>query len=232
MRGGPSKPHGRDGSYKEGVSSTRSWREPSPYTQPSLPADRSWPRWVNLFLASYTVPREMLLSRLPAGLELDTRDGQAFVSLVAFDFLDTRILGVSWPGYRNFSELNLRFYVRRGTKRGVVFVREFVPHRLVAWMAHALYNERYLAAGLTSAARDVPGQLSVEYRLTFAGGVHILAATGLKPVSRPPAESPETFFKEHAGDRGGLAEDERCATRSVTRFWDVYPVTDYRIELD
>src|SRR5213075_3299402 len=73
---------------------------------------------------------DLLERRLPPGLELDTRDGRAFASLVAFDFLDTRVLGVPWPGYRDFTELNLRFYVHRGLERGVVFVREFVPHRL------------------------------------------------------------------------------------------------------
>src|SRR3569623_1835388 len=100
-------------------------------------------RWSNLCLFTYPVPAAMLEKRLPPGLELDTREGQAFVSLVAFDFLDTRVLGVPWPGYRNFAELNLRFYVRRRrsaaeaaaqapAERGVVFVREFVPQRLVA----------------------------------------------------------------------------------------------------
>ena len=43
-------------------------------------------RWVNLFLANYAVPDDLLVPQLPPGLELDRRDGQAFVSLVAFDF--------------------------------------------------------------------------------------------------------------------------------------------------
>ncbi|KPV43387.1 hypothetical protein SE17_44325, partial [Kouleothrix aurantiaca] len=58
-------------------------------------------RWSNLFLLTYAVPPELLEHRLAPGLTLDTRDGQAFVSLVAFDFLDTRVLGVPWPGFRN-----------------------------------------------------------------------------------------------------------------------------------
>src|SRR3954469_19204610 len=114
-------------------------------------------RWSNLCLFTYAVPRELLERRLPPGLELDRRDdleGEAFVSLVAFDFLDTRVLGVPWPGFRNFAELNLRFYVRHGEERGVVFVREFVPQRLVAWMARTLYQEPYQAAPLTAVRTD------------------------------------------------------------------------------
>ena len=91
--------------------------------------------WNNLFLATYAVPPALLEKRLPPGLSLDMRDGSAFVSLVAFEFLHTRVFGVPWPGYRNFGELNLRFYLRQGEQRGVAFIREFVPQRLVAWMA-------------------------------------------------------------------------------------------------
>src|SRR3954469_20731239 len=105
-------------------------------------------RWSNLCLLTYAVPPALLEPRLPPGLDLDLRDGQAFVSLVAFDFLDTRVLGVPWPGFRNFPEINLRFYARRGDERGVVFVREWVPQRLVAWLARTLYNEPYAAAAM------------------------------------------------------------------------------------
>src|SRR5262249_30027230 len=107
-------------------------------------------KWHNLFLATYAVPPSLLEPRLPPGLALDLRDGDAFVSLVAFESLRTLVLGVGWPGYRDFGELNLRFYVRHGEERGVVFLREFVPQRLVAWIARWLYNEPYLAAPITA----------------------------------------------------------------------------------
>src|SRR5438874_12696918 len=100
-------------------------------------------RWTNLILANYAVPDELLLPRLPPGLELDRHDGRSFVSLVAFDFHDTRVLGIPWPGYRNFPEVNLRFYVCRGGERGVCFLREFVPLKLVAWLARLTSDESY-----------------------------------------------------------------------------------------
>ncbi|HEX4590209.1 MAG TPA: DUF2071 domain-containing protein, partial [Gemmataceae bacterium] len=71
-------------------------------------------RWTNLFVANYPVPDRLLAPRLPPGLTLDRWEGSAYVSLVAFDFRDTRVLGIPWPGYRHFPEVNLRFYVRRG----------------------------------------------------------------------------------------------------------------------
>jgi len=60
------------------------------------------------------------------------------VSLVAFDVRDTRVRGVAWPGLRDFPEVNLRFYVREGDRRGVVFIRELVPSRAVALVARLL----------------------------------------------------------------------------------------------
>src|SRR5579859_5585269 len=125
--------------------------------------------WHNLFLATYAVPPSLLEKRLPPGTELDTRDGHSFVSAVAFQFLDTRVLGIPWPGYRDFAELNLRFYVRHGGERGVVFIREFVPQRLVAWLARVLYNEPYLAAAVTSRVEDGPALITAEYRLEWEG---------------------------------------------------------------
>src|SRR5690242_7349992 len=146
------------------------------------PMTTGWPflmaRWTNLFLATYAVPDELLTPRLPPGLALDRRDGRAFVSLVAFDFLDTRVLGVPWPGYRNFPEVNLRFYVRDGDRRGVVFIREFVPSRLVAWLARRLYNEPYAALPMTSRVTDGPDTIAVEHRLTQGGRVHTIRASG------------------------------------------------------
>jgi uncharacterized protein YqjF (DUF2071 family) len=189
-------------------------------------------RWVNLFLATYAVPPALLQKRLPPGLELDTRDGQAFVSLVAFDFLDTRVLGVPWPGYRNFPELNLRFYVRHGADRGVMFVRDIVPKRLVAWLARAIYNEPYQVAPLVSTVRDGSDRLEVEHRLQWAGRVHILRATGSKPGHRPAETTVEHFFKEHRWGYGVTRRGQGIRYEVVHPVWKIYPVCKYHIDLD
>ena len=48
-------------------------------------------RWHNLFLATYRVPPALL----EPGLSLDLRGGSAFVSVVAFEFLDTRVANIA-----------------------------------------------------------------------------------------------------------------------------------------
>ncbi len=189
-------------------------------------------RWSNLFLATFAVPPSLLSNRLPPGLELDTREGQAFVSLVAFDFLDTRVLGVPWPGYRNFAELNLRYYVRHGKDRGVSFVREFVPLRMVAWLARLLYNEPYLAAPLTSTVREDLNRLTLEHHLHWGGRVHTLQATGCKPGHCPAETSLEHFFKEHRWGYGTSRRGRTLRYEVVHPVWEIYPVQDYFIDLD
>jgi len=197
-------------------------------------------RWSNLCLFTYAVPAALLETRLPPGLELDTREGQAFVSLVAFDFLDTRVLGVPWPGYRNFAELNLRFYVRRRgagdtsapPERGVVFIREFVPQRLVAWMAKAIYNEPYLAAPLVSTVQHTDATIGVEHRLTFGGRTHTLSMTGGKPPFRPEDTSVEHFFKEHRWGYGTSRDGRLVRYEVVHPVWDVYTVQSWGLDFD
>lgn len=189
-------------------------------------------RWQNLFLANYAVPPELLLQRLPAGLELDTLEGQCFVSLVAFQFLDTRVLGVAWPGYRNFAELNLRYYVRHQGERGVVFIREFVPQRLTAWAARTLYNEPYQAAPLTGVVRAEAASIAADYVLDWQGQRHVIAVTGDLPATLPPEQSVEHFFKEHHCGFGTTRGGQTLRYEVSHPYWQVYPVRDYRITLD
>jgi uncharacterized protein len=188
--------------------------------------------WRNLFLATYAVPPALLRSRLPSGLELDTRDGDAFVSLVAFEFLHTRVLGVPWPGYRHFPELNLRFYVRHGDERGVVFVREFVSPRLVVWLARTIYNEPYRVAPLTSRCQDDADRRRVEYRLGWGGREHVLSVTGAKPVLVPKETSDEHFFKELRWGYGITRGGQAIRYEVAHPIWEVFPVQSFHIDLD
>lgn len=189
-------------------------------------------RWSHLFLATYAVPDRLLSPRLPPGLELDRRDGKCFVSLVAFDFLDTRVKGIPWPGFRNFPEINLRYYVRHGERRGVVFVREFVPQRLVAWLARKLYNEPYLAVPMKSLVVDTPDHVTIDHHLEFGGRTNVIQATGAKEAFTPARETIEHFFKEHEWGFGTTHSGKLLCYRVEHPVWAVYRVTSWKIDLD
>jgi uncharacterized protein YqjF (DUF2071 family) len=188
--------------------------------------------WRNLFLATYAVPPELLEPLLPRGLELDTRSGTAFVSLVVFQFLKTRVLGVPLIGHQDFPELNLRFYVRHGEERGVVFVKEIVAHRLIAWSARALYNEPYCVAPLKCFCRDEENDRTMEYRLAWGGREHLLQVRGRKPACLPTETSDEHFFKEHRWGFGRTRRGQTVRYEVTHPLWEVFPVDSYQIELD
>ena len=95
---------------------------PSAQARPFLTA-----RWIHLAMLNYEVDPDVLRDLVPSGTELDFWAGRCFVSIVGFQFLDTRVLGVAVPFHRDFQEVNLRFYVTRTVdaevRRGVVFIR-------------------------------------------------------------------------------------------------------------
>ena len=92
---------------------------------------------------TFAADEERLRPYLPRGATIDTLEGSPRVSLVAFEFRRTRVRGLAIPRHIAFPEINLRFYVRHGGERGVVFIRELVPRRAIATVARLLYNEPY-----------------------------------------------------------------------------------------
>jgi uncharacterized protein len=94
-------------------------------------------------MLNYAVDPSLLERLVPAGTELDAFEGRTYMSLVGFEFNRTRIFGLAVPFHQAFEEVNLRFYVRRAAKRGVVFIAELVPKRAVAAIARFAFNENY-----------------------------------------------------------------------------------------
>jgi uncharacterized protein YqjF (DUF2071 family) len=99
--------------------------------------------WVNLVMMNYSVDPGLLEPLVPHGTILDHFDGKVYVSLIGFEFNRSRIYGVPIPFHQSFEEVNLRFYVRRGEKRGAAFIKELVPKRAVAAIARFAFNENY-----------------------------------------------------------------------------------------
>jgi uncharacterized protein YqjF (DUF2071 family) len=189
-------------------------------------------RWERLCLFNYSVEPALLQRHLPPGLELDLLDGLAHVSLVAFDFRDTRVLGVPWPGFRNFPEINLRFYVREGDQRGVAFIRELVPSAFVAWMARMLYNEPYLAVPMRSDYHLDETKLEVRHHVRLGGVEQTIVVSAAAGTEEPGVDEEAEFFKEHSwgygtSRRGRLVRYEVCHPP-----WRTHVVQSYDLAWD
>ena len=186
-------------------------------------------RWSHLLMLNHPVDPAVLRPLVPAGTELDDFQGTTFVSVVGFLFLDTRVKGVPIPFHRDFEEVNLRFYVRRDVagerRRGVVFVREFVPRRAIAFVARRVYGERYAAVPMQHelvSADAAGGTGSLAYRWRTAAGWNSVAASFGGAAREATPGSREEFITEHywgyaASRRGSL---EYRVEHPRWRLWD------------
>ncbi len=180
--------------------------------------------WRRLLLMTYAVPPEVLEKRLPEGIEPDLLEGSAYVSLVAFDFLKTRVWGVPWPGYQNFPEINLRYYVRRGDQRGVMFVRELVPKWITTTIARLLYNEPYSATSMRSKTKRMNGELRVAHRFLWKGEKYSFDVRAKDQLESHSEDSLEHHFKEHEWGFGVTRGGRVLRYRVVHPEWQTYPV--------
>lgn len=105
-------------------------------------------QWRDVLLLNFVVPPDLVERTAPTGTEPDLFEGQAYVSIVGFRFKKVRLCGLPVPGHTCFSEINLRYYVRRivagQLRRGVVFVREIVPRGAVTFLANWWFHENYV----------------------------------------------------------------------------------------
>jgi len=87
--------------------------------------ERKWTlsmRWEDLLFMHWPVEAAALRRRIPAGLELDIFEGEAWLGIVPFRMVDTRLRALPpMPFTSSFPELNVRTYVRCGGKPGVWF---------------------------------------------------------------------------------------------------------------
>lgn len=191
--------------------------------------------WSDLILISYAVPDEVLTPYLTPGLELDRWEGSAWCSLVAFNFEQTRVLGWSVPYPRtlcDFPEFNLRFYVRQGTRRGVVFVRELTSNLLVVNLARLLYNEPYTAVPIQSRVTQAGSLRRVRHDFVVGGKPQMAAVSARCPATDPAQDSFETWVKEQEAGFGRTRGGRLTAYRVQHPTWRTYLVEEYQLGVD
>lgn len=152
-------------------------------------------------MLNFAIDPRILASHVPEGTELDFYEGETFVSVVAFFFYHTIVLGMPIPRHRNFEEVNLRFYVRKKSadtwRRGVVFIRELVPKIAIAVTARVFYGEPYQAVPMRSTVTEDANGVSASYEWRREQKWERLAMHGHGVAQEIQAGSPEEFITEH-----------------------------------
>ena len=189
--------------------------------------------WRHLLMLNYPVDPAILTPYLPRGTEIDYFQGTAFVSLVGFRFLNTRVLGVPIPFHRDFDEINLRFYVRHqsagGWRRGVVFIKEIVPRWMVTCVARNVYGENYVTRTMRS---EIAIPESVNYSWRCRGRWNLLGATIAGEPMLMPQDSEESFITEHYWGYAGTPSGPTMEYQVEHPRWRLWRATSSNVDID
>lgn len=190
--------------------------------------------WEKLVMANYAIEPHILEPFVPKGCALDFYGDKTYVSLVGFLFSRTRVFGITVPGMSTFEEVNLRFYVRREVngevRRGVVFIKEIVPSKLIAGTANLLYQENYIALP-TRHSWSENGKLEVGYFWKTGKDWNHLKATANNQKSALIPGSHQEFILEHYYGYTGTA-DKGTEYKVEHPRWDIYSVESFDIRCD
>ena len=171
-------------------------------------AHRPWPlpdgpwvmtqSWHDLLFAHWPVDARALQELLPAGLPLDTFDGQAWVGVVPFRMTNVAPRGVpAMPFVSSFVELNVRTYVTLHGKPGVYFFSLDANSTIAVAAARTLFGLPYYTSTMQIERRDAQ-LVFTSARETRMNGVAEFAAT-YRPIGAVQTPSPgslEYFLTE------------------------------------
>jgi uncharacterized protein len=190
--------------------------------------------WKNLLMANYQTDPAILKQYLPPRTELDDFNGIHYASLVGFLFMNTKVRGIGFPFHRTFQEVNLRFYVRYKDqaqwKRGVVFIKEIVPRRLISFVANTLYGEKYVCLPMrhnwTMTGND---KLSVEYHWKVNGQWDFMKAIADQHSKLYEEGTEENFITEHYWGYTTLRNKLTGQYQVTHPQWRIHTVHSYNI---
>jgi uncharacterized protein len=107
-------------------------------------------KWHDLLFAHWTVPLEKLRPLVPRELELDLRDGKAYLAVAPFWMSGIRGRAMPpVPGLHTFPELNVRTYVKYQGIPGVYFFSLDAASRIAVKGARAFYGLPYFFAHMS-----------------------------------------------------------------------------------
>ena len=192
--------------------------------------------WRNLLMANYAADPQLLKNYLPYRTELDDYNGTHYVSLVGFLFQNTKVRGISFPFHSTFQEVNLRFYVRFKEKnewrRGVVFIKELVPKKMITFVANTIYNENYATHRMKHSWKNIGDELAVEYYWKVSGQWNYIKGICEKESAEVTKNSVEEFITEHYWGYTFINNACTGVYEVIHPKWRVHKVKSYEIKCD
>ncbi|MGB1204262.1 MAG: YqjF family protein [Chitinophagales bacterium] len=192
--------------------------------------------WRKLAIANYIIDKDLLTKYIPAGTELDLWNGNCYVSLVGFMFVNTRLLGLRIPFHTNFEEVNLRFYVKRFEngvwKRGVAFIKEIVPKPALTFVANSVYNENYETLPMKHVWSTENGERITQYKWKKNNKWNFIKVKSSIEKFKIEANSETEFITEHYWGYARVKKYKSNEYEVTHPKWEVFEVSDYEIDID
>lgn len=148
--------------------------------------------WYDFLLLHWEVDPARLRPLVPPELDLDLRDGRAWVGVIPFRMEHVRPrFSPDLPGISSFLELNVRTYVRLGDRTGVHFLSLDCNHGPAVEVARAWYHLPYFRASMASEAVD--GEVRYRSERGDPRGAAARYAGRHRPVGDPAPTVPGTL---------------------------------------
>lgn len=154
---------------------------------------RRWPwiaqqTWKNVLFIHFPVPYKDLKKHIPKPFKLETFGGQAWIGVVLFEALNSRLRGMPTPlSYRYFLQLNVRTYVKFGHEPGVFFF-SIDANRKLPVLGAKLFSLPYFLAQM-----DITKQ-GINYRFNSKRKIKDQLQSPLFDIHYKPISEP--FFSE------------------------------------
>ncbi len=125
-----------------------------PFAMPDRPFALSQ-EWRHLTFMHWEVDVEKLQPHIPEGLEIDLFEGKAYVGTIPFLMKNVRPrLLPAVPGISTFPEFNIRTYVVKNGKPGVLFLTLDAQSRITCYHAPRKYGLPYRYAKCNISTKD------------------------------------------------------------------------------
>lgn len=171
-------------------------------------AHRPWPMpdkpwlmtqtWHDLLFAHWPIDSTALRAHVPAGFEIDTYEGQAWIAVVPFRMTNVAPRGVpALPWVSAFPELNVRTYVRVHGRPGVYFFSLDAANPVAVGVARTLVHLPYFTAAMEVEQEE--DWISYRSRRTSTKGAPaelVARYRPLGPVTAPVDGTLEHFLTE------------------------------------
>jgi hypothetical protein len=143
-------------------------------------------QWQDLAYIHWRYPIEEIQALLPAGVEVDSFDGSAWVGLIPFSMKNIGLPRMpAVPYFGSFPEVNVRTYVRRNGIPGVWFFSLDVNRFLPALVARVSYFLPYCWGKASNRRTDTTLETEVRRRWPSRASTSIRVSIG------DPIESPD-----------------------------------------